>query len=124
MMQTTLKQNSDANKEQKIENKQLKQNIKDRDEVNTKLKAENSKLSEEKEELAVKLAEAEKMLAQTTGYQVMKQQIDMEKKNTRDALSQIAERERKRSAFHSPSKSVSLPFDSVSHVDSDHMNRT
>ena len=80
---------------------------------------ENSKLSQENQELARRLAEAEKMLAQTSGYQLMKQQIDMEKKNTRDALSHVAERKRERSIFHTPSKSVSMPFDSVSHVDSD-----
>ena len=83
---------------------------------------ENSKLSQENQELARRLAEAEKMLAQTSGYQLMKQQIDMEKKNTRDALSYVAERKRERSIFHTPSKSVSMPFDSVSHVDSDYMN--
>lgn len=64
------------------------------------------------------------MLAQTSVYQVMKQQIDMEKKTTRDALPYVAEIKRERSIFHTPSKSVSLPFDSVSHVDSDYMNST
>ena len=39
-------------------------------------------------------------------------------------MSYVAELKRKRSIFHTPSKSVSLPFDSVSHVDLDHMNTT
>ena len=64
------------------------------------------------------------MLARTSGHQVMKQQIDIQKKTTRDALSYVAELERERSIFQTPSKSVSVPFDSVSHVDSDYMNST
>ena len=58
-----LKQKSDVIEEHKVANKQLKQTIQDKDEVNTRMKAEISKVSQEKEELARQLAEAEKMLA-------------------------------------------------------------
>ena len=54
----------------------------------------------------------------------MKQHIDREKRTTRDALSYVAELKRERSIFHTPSKSVSMPFDSVSHVDTDQLNTT
>ena len=81
------------------------------------VKEKNVATIQEKEELARRLAEAEKMLAQTSGHQVMKQQIDREKKTVRDALSYVAKLKRERSIFHTPSNSVSLPFDSVSHVD-------
>ena len=57
-------------------------------------------------ELMRKLAEAEKMLAQTSGHQVMMKSIDMQKKTTRDALSYVAELKRERSFFHTPSKST------------------
>ena len=43
------------------------------------------------------LAEARKMLAQTSGHQVMTKQIDKQKKTTRDALSFVAELNRERS---------------------------
>ena len=48
-------------------------------------------------ELMRRLAEAEKMLAQTSGHQVMTKQINKQKKTTRDALSYVAELKRERS---------------------------
>ena len=88
------------------------------------MKAEIIKVNQENQELVRRLAEAEKMLAQTSGHQVMKQKIDREKRTTRDALSYVAELKRELSIFHASASSVSLPFDSVSNVDSDHMNTT
>ena len=64
----TLKHDRDVIEEQKIANKELKQMVEDQHEVNTKMKAENSKLNQEKKELARQLAEAQKMLAQTSGH--------------------------------------------------------
>ena len=64
------------------------------------------------------------MLAQTTGHQVMKHQIDLQKWTTRDALSYVAELKRELSIFHTPSKSISSQFDSVSHVDANDLNMT
>ena len=46
-----LKQKSEVIEEQKIANKQLKQKIQDKEEFNSKKDAENSKLSQENEEL-------------------------------------------------------------------------
>ena len=68
------------------------------------------------------LAEARKMLAQTSGHQVMKHQIDRQKRTTRDALSYVAELKRERSIFHTPSKSIASQFDSVSQVDPEDLN--
>ena len=67
-------------------------------------KAEIGKVNAEKEELARRLAEAEKMLAQTSSHQVMAKQIDKQKKTTRDALSYVAELKREHSIYHTPSK--------------------
>ena len=100
-----LKRERDVIEEQKTANKQLKQTIQDKEEVNNKKDAEINKVNQENEELKRQLAEAQKMLAQTTGHQVMKHQIDVQKRTTRDALSYVAELKRERSIFHSPSKS-------------------
>ena len=50
------------------------------------------------------LAEARKMLAQSTGHIAMREKIEKQKKTTRDALSYVAELKRERSIFHTPSK--------------------
>ena len=47
-----LKQKSDVIEEQKIANKKLKQTIDNKKDFNTKMKAEISKINQEKEELA------------------------------------------------------------------------
>jgi len=54
----------------------------------------------------------------------MKTQIDLQKRITRDALSYVAELKREHSIFHTPSKSISSQFDSVSHVDANDFNMT
>ena len=46
----------------------------------------------------------------------MTKQIDEQKKTTRDALSYVAELKRERSIFHTPSKSITSHFDSISQV--------
>ena len=84
-MKTTLKQNSDVIEEQKIAIQELKQQIEDKDEVDAKKDAEIFKINQEKEELARLLAKVQKMLAQSSSHQVMKQEIDMEDKNARGA---------------------------------------
>ena len=53
-----LKRERDVIEEHKVANKQLKQTIQDKDEVNTRMKAEISKVNQEKEELARQLEEA------------------------------------------------------------------
>ena len=52
----------------------------------------------------------------------MTKQIDKQKKTTRDALSYVAELKRERSIFHTPSKSITSQFDSISQVDADDLN--
>ena len=59
--------------------------------VNEEYKAEISKVNAEKEELVRRLAEAEKMLAQTSGHQVMTKQINKQKKTTQNDLSYVSE---------------------------------
>ena len=54
----------------------MKQQIVDKDQANEQKDAEIAKINAEKEELARELAEARKMLAQTSGHQVMTKQID------------------------------------------------
>ena len=100
----------------------MKQQIVDKDQANEQKDAEIAKINAEKEELARELAEARKMLAQTSGHQVMTKQIDRQKKTTRDALSYVAELKRERSIFHTPSKSITDQFDSISQVDPDDLN--
>ena len=46
-----------------------------------------------------------KLLAQTSGHQVMTKQIDKQKRTTRDALSYVAELKRECSIYHIPSRS-------------------
>ena len=50
----------------------MQQQIMDKDQVNEEYKAEITKVNAEKEELARELAEARKMLAKTSGHEVMK----------------------------------------------------
>ena len=86
------------------------------------MKTEIVKLNQEKEELARQLAEAKSMLAQTSGHQLMKQQIDKQKKTTRDALSYVAEVKREGNIFDTPSKPICSQFDSISKLDSARLN--
>ena len=60
----------------------MKQQIVDKDQANEQKDAEIAKINAEKEELARELAEARKMLAQTSGHQVMTRQIEKQKKTT------------------------------------------
>ena len=89
-----LKRERDVIEEHKVANKQLKQTIQDKDEVNTRMKAEISKFNQENEELARQLAEAQKMhahvqslIAQTSSHQEMKHQIDIQNKGTNETVS-------------------------------------
>ena len=62
------------------------------------------------------------MLAQTSGHKVMKNQIENQKKTTRDALSYVAELKRERSIFYSPFNSLTSQFDSISQFDKEEKN--
>ena len=53
---------------------------------------------------------------------MIKQQIDIQKRTTREALSYVAELKRERSIFHTPSKSIAFQFDSLSQVDPEDLN--
>ena len=52
----------------------------------------------------------------------MKQQIDKQKKTTRDALSYVAEVKREGNIFDTPSKPICSQFDSISKLDSARLN--
>ena len=109
---TILKGERDKNQEQELKIKAQQQTIQNTQHVNEQKDAEIRKINAEKKELARRLAEAEKMLAQTSGHQVMTKQIDKQKKTTRDALSYVAELKRERSIFASPRNTDETKFDS------------
>ena len=67
-MKVKDKEKSVVIKEQKIALKQIEQTVKDQYEVNAKKDSEIIKVNQEKEELVRQLAEAQKMLAQTSGH--------------------------------------------------------